>query len=165
MLNTNKIILVLSASAALGHGYSVFTPNCTVLEQSFNLVHSLAGRGTLDILWSSLFTIIACTWTVLHLNVPEQRGDKNPGWRGDIRWALKGILTKMKWMLITTLAPEFVLSLATANLIDAKDQRDAVAEFAKTDGVEWTTVSSQLWAGFVSILTSTQQPPAGRSSA
>lgn len=32
-------------------------------------------RGTLDILWSSLFTIIACTWTIQHLNIPEQRNN------------------------------------------------------------------------------------------
>jgi hypothetical protein len=151
MPNTNKLILLLLTITGLGHGYSVFTPNCTSPEKPFNLVKSPAGRGTLDILWSSLFTIIACTWTVLHLNVPEQRSGRDPGWKGDMKWNLKGSLTKMKWMLVTMLAPELALSLAAANLMNAREQRDAVAEFAKEDGVEWTLTHSYFtgMGGFV----------------
>jgi hypothetical protein len=151
MPNTNRLILLLSALPGFGHGYSVFTPNCTRPEQSFNLVNSPAGRGTLGILWSSLFTIIACTWTVLHLNVPEQRNGRDPGWRGDIKWSLKGSWTKIKWMLLTTLAPEFALSLAAANLMSAREYRHIMAEFAKEDGVEWTLTHSYFagMGGFV----------------
>lgn len=37
-----------------------------------------------DILWLCLFTIFACTWTMQHLNVPEQREGRNAGWKGNI---------------------------------------------------------------------------------
>ena len=35
---------------------------------------------------------------------------------------LKGFWTKLKWMLMTMLAPEVVLSLAAGNLINARVQ-------------------------------------------
>jgi len=41
-------------------------------------------------LWSSLFTIIARTWTILHLSVPEQQDGRDPGWKADLKWGLKG---------------------------------------------------------------------------
>jgi hypothetical protein len=166
MLNTKKILLVLSASTALGDGYSVFTPNCTKPEQSYNLVKSPSGRGTLNIFWSCIATIIACTWTVLHLNVPEKRSDRDSGWRGDIKWNMKGFWTKIKWMLVTMLAPELALTLAAANFMNAREQRDRLAEFAEKDGVEWTVTThiSQVWVGSLSNLTLVQRSLAGRSS-
>jgi hypothetical protein len=36
-----------------------------------------------------LFTGIACTLTVQHLNIPEQPEGCDPGWRGDLKWTLK----------------------------------------------------------------------------
>jgi hypothetical protein len=30
-------------------------------------------RGTFDILWSCIITLLICTWTVQHLNVPPPR--------------------------------------------------------------------------------------------
>ncbi|KAF3929955.1 hypothetical protein AA313_de0205665 [Arthrobotrys entomopaga] len=36
-------------------------------------VQSPNQRGTIDIIWTCLLTILACSWTVLHLNVPSRR--------------------------------------------------------------------------------------------
>jgi hypothetical protein len=80
----------LFSLATILHEHTTFTPNCTSPDQLVNFVVSPEGRGTLDMLWSSLFTIIACTWTILHLNVPEQQDSRDPGWKGDLKWGLKG---------------------------------------------------------------------------
>lgn len=62
-------------------------------------------RGTLTLVYSCLLTIFACTWTVLHLNVP---GPSDSGWTRFAR--------KTKWMAITILLPEFVFSKAVCEL-------------------------------------------------
>src|SRR5271163_4565510 len=105
---------------ALAHAYTTFHTNCTAPSTSVNFVWSNETRGTIDILWSCLFTIIACTWTVQHLNVPEQRGNRDPGRLGDIKWALKRTWTSAKWMLTTALAPELLLSQKLGGLLDPK---------------------------------------------
>lgn len=55
-------------------------------------------RGTMDILQSSLFTILICTWTVQHLNIPTPSDSKR-----------RRLFRKIWWMLITVLVPEFLL--------------------------------------------------------
>lgn len=62
-------------------------------------------RGTLSLVWSCLITIFACTWTVLHLNVP--------GYYDKPRTI---VLRKLKWMVINMLFPEFILSKAICDL-------------------------------------------------
>ncbi|KAK4085540.1 uncharacterized protein Triagg1_530 [Trichoderma aggressivum f. europaeum] len=57
----------------LVQAYTVFETNCSVPVTRSNYVSSPNTRGTLDILWTSLFTIFACTWTLQHPNVPKQR--------------------------------------------------------------------------------------------
>jgi hypothetical protein len=52
----------------------IFQPNCSTIPAGTNFVYSPDIRGTQNILWSCIFTIIACTWTIQHLNVPRQRG-------------------------------------------------------------------------------------------
>ena len=73
-----RSLFLLSLPASL-HAYTTFNTTCSTLPGVVNYVSLADTRGTMDILWSCLFTIIACTWTVLHLNAPEQREgrDKN----------------------------------------------------------------------------------------
>ncbi|KAF8848680.1 hypothetical protein BDZ45DRAFT_698181 [Acephala macrosclerotiorum] len=132
-------------------GYTTFTPNCSILEHPVNFVNSADSRGTLNILWSCLFTILACTWTILHLNVPEQRDGQDPGWRGDLKWTLKAAWTKTKWMLITMLAPELLLSIAIGNLANAKEEKHKLKGFVDNDGVPWSLTHSMFvdMGGFV----------------
>ncbi|KUJ17152.1 uncharacterized protein LY89DRAFT_569766, partial [Mollisia scopiformis] len=67
-------------------------------------------RGTLTLVWSCLATIITCTWSILHLNVPA---------RGDSAWTKR--LRKLKWMCVTILFPEFIFAKAVCELKDAVD--------------------------------------------
>jgi hypothetical protein len=84
MLLTILLLVVIPADAT-----TFARPNCTIpAEGLHSLVSAPYVRGTLDILWSCLATIIACTYTVLHLNIPKQRDDKDrdQGWKRDMKW-------------------------------------------------------------------------------
>jgi hypothetical protein len=61
------------------------------------------GRGTLDIIWSSLTTILLCSWTVLCLNVPPPRWSR-----------ARTIWQKFLMAGLGVLGPEFILQLALA---------------------------------------------------
>jgi hypothetical protein len=54
-------------------------------------------RGTADILWSCCLTLLTCSWTVLHLNIPSKRDGIF------IIFSRKAI-----WMLISIIAPELI---------------------------------------------------------
>jgi len=131
-------ILSLCLVLASAEAYTKFDPICSVPTTPVNFVSSPNSRGTLDILWSSLFTIIACTWTIQHLNVPEQRNDRNPGWVDDLKWKLKGFLQSAKWMVITMIAPEFIMGMACYDLSWAKRYHRELQKFAFQDHVPWT---------------------------
>ena len=66
-------------------------------------------RGTFQLLSSCLFTIVSCTWSVLHLNVPAA-GES----------AVTRFSRKLKWTLTTILAPEYVLQLGYLGWLDAE---------------------------------------------
>ncbi|KAH8812184.1 hypothetical protein F5884DRAFT_820164 [Xylogone sp. PMI_703] len=125
-----RSLILLLIFSSLTHAYTTFESNCSVPTNSTNFVSSNGTRSTLDILWSCLFTIITCTWKVQHLNVPEQREGRNPGKWGTILWAVKRGWTSTRWMLITILAPEILL---TKNVGDLE---------AVGDGVPWTRTHS-----------------------
>ena len=96
----------------------------------------------MDILWSCLFTIIACTWTVQHLNIPEQREGRDPGRLGDIKWQLKSTWSSTKWMLATVLAPEILVGKAWADLKHAKYDLAELQKFAEIDEIPWSLTHS-----------------------
>lgn len=62
-------------------------------------------RGTLTLLIECLTTIIACTWTVLHLNAPAISDS-----------TMTRLGRKAKWMGITMFFPEFVFAKAVCEL-------------------------------------------------
>jgi hypothetical protein len=84
MRRTVSSLVVLLHFGALTQAYKTFETICLTPTTTANYVSSADTRGTLEILWSCLFTIFASAWAVQHLNVPEQREDRDPGWRGDI---------------------------------------------------------------------------------
>ncbi|KFY75353.1 hypothetical protein V499_04666 [Pseudogymnoascus sp. VKM F-103] len=139
MLSSRGCIFVLIwAYSQVAQAYTKFEPECTNPKEAVNFVSSPPTRGTLDILWSSLFTIFACTWSVLHLNVPQQRVNRDPGILGDLKWGIKTVLSKTKWMLYTVLAPEVLLLYAVARLVSAWEQHPEIKAFADADRVPWT---------------------------
>lgn len=106
-------------AAASVNASTFVKPNCTIpTEGLHSFVSAPNVRGTLDILWSCLATIIACTYTVLHLNIPEQRDerDRDRGWRGNMKWWWKSMRTNINWTLITILAPEWYSGTAIQEL-------------------------------------------------
>jgi hypothetical protein len=128
--------------ASLAQGYTNFDTQCTTPETSTNFVSSPNARGTLDILWSCALTIIACTWTIQHLNVPVQREGRDPGWRGDLKWRLQSTWQTTKWMLVTIIAPEIILGKALGDRKDAKDDLEELQKFAREDNVPWSMTHS-----------------------
>ncbi|KUJ16938.1 uncharacterized protein LY89DRAFT_707347 [Mollisia scopiformis] len=127
---------------SLTYAYTTFETNCSIPTNSTNFVSSNGTRGTMDILWSCLFTIITCTWIVQHLNVPEQREDRNPGIWGTIWWAIKRGWTSAKWMLVTVLAPEILLAKNVGDLTTVKLDLEKLQDWAAQDGVPWTRTHS-----------------------
>jgi hypothetical protein len=62
-------------------------------------------RGTLNIIESCVFTILACTWSIQHLNVPA------PSESGCTK-----MRRKIKWTILTILFPELLTAHAIAEL-------------------------------------------------
>ncbi|KFY83581.1 hypothetical protein V498_07958 [Pseudogymnoascus sp. VKM F-4517 (FW-2822)] len=149
--SSGYIFVLIWAYSQVAQAYTTFKPECTNPEESVNFVSSPPTRGTLDILWSSLFTIFACTWTILHLNVPEQREGRDPGMLGDLKWAMKAIWGKTKWMLAAVLAPEYLLYIGISKLSTARQQHPKLKALAKDDKVPWTLAHTTLanMGGFV----------------
>jgi hypothetical protein len=113
-----------------------FNTNCTLPEAVVNYVSQPNTRGTLDILWSCLGTIILCTWSVQHPNVPELRTAH--GNRSRYRDVIK-----QAWMMVfTLLAPEFLLLKAVSDLHSAGSISKKLGVLAKGDGVPWSMVHS-----------------------
>lgn len=124
------------------NAYTTTDTSNTQLPPHAKFVSSPKSRGTLDILWSSLFTILASTWTVQHLNVPEQRNCCKQGWRGSLKWYTKKFFTGAKWIMITTIAPEVVIGMACYDLLAAKRIAQDLRKFALEDDVPWTLTHS-----------------------
>jgi hypothetical protein len=72
----------------------------------------------------------------------EERNGRDPGWIGDIKWGLKRTWTSAKWMIVTMLAPELVLSKAWEELAVAQSDLKALQNLAGEDGTEWTVTHS-----------------------
>jgi len=87
------------------------TPSETILF-NINTTHRIEGwvaqpstRGTIDIFWTSVFTIFVCTYTILCLNLPRE--DES---------TYRVIGRRLFWMLIAIAGPEFVLTFASGQL-------------------------------------------------
>lgn len=58
-------------------------------------------RGTMEIIWSCVFTIFLCLWAMLHLNLPAPT---------DGFWMI--FWRKARWLLLGVLAPEVLMLIA-----------------------------------------------------
>ena len=82
------------------------------------------GRGTIDILWDSLFTIFICSWSVLCLNVPAAN---------ESYWQ---ILRRRFYLAgLAVLGPEFILQLAVGQYVSA---RQSVKDFYNAGISDWS---------------------------
>jgi hypothetical protein len=119
-----------------------FQPNCTIPSETVNFVSSSNVRGTLDILWSCLLTIILCTWTVQHLNIPEESPESTTRAQA-LKQILKSYWIKLKWNLIALISPEAAVGKASQDLMMARRSVREMAELAKIDDVPWAMVHAQ----------------------
>ena len=95
----------------------------------YGWVSTDCGRGTSDILWSCLATILLCVWTVIHLPVPYYRGDSPRSLRQ--RVIRSGIGTA----LISVIAPEFLAITAVAELTTSWQERKRMKRLTQ---MNWT---------------------------
>lgn len=85
------------------------------------------GRGTFDILISSLFTVFLCTWVSLHLNVPAVHENYPAQFR-----------RKCRWMIQAVMAPEFVIGFATGQKVEAKRSVEKFKALKSIQHPVWT---------------------------
>ncbi|OCL13489.1 hypothetical protein AOQ84DRAFT_414796 [Glonium stellatum] len=107
-------LLCVEASQALS-----FKPNCTLPPPGTNYVSAPNTRSTLTILWSNLSTILLCTWSIQHLNVPAMRPDTDSALE-KMKRSILDFRIKVKWMLLTILVPEYLVGKAFGERLAAK---------------------------------------------
>ncbi|EHK98637.1 hypothetical protein M7I_5521 [Glarea lozoyensis 74030] len=81
--------------------------------------------------------MLICTWTVQHLNLPAQSPDSLTG-SSKLRRTLKRAWTRVKWMVITLIAPEFLAGKAFQDFMMARKSRNQMRKFVGTDCVSWS---------------------------
>lgn len=95
------------------------TANGNLTALNTQIAHGVAAgptyRGTFDIAWSCLLTIIACIYNAIHLNVPKHNMQE---------WML--LLRKVKWAIIALFAPEIVLYTAMTQIVEARKVKKEV---------------------------------------
>src|ERR1700761_2485781 len=112
--------------------------NCTIPPERVAFVGAPNIRGTLDILWSCASVLLICTWSILHLNVPPQ-STLAPGNKAQVFLrAVKRTRTKLAWMLLNILAPEWPLGKAWSDRRSVKLLRRSFEQWSAKDGVPWS---------------------------
>jgi len=96
-------------------------------DENVGFTWSSGDRSTWDILRSCLVILLSCTWTVLHLNIPSPN---QQSWVASRR--------KLKWMLITIVAPEVTCSIALRQWLESRAATVKMRELDKS----WTIVHS-----------------------
>src|SRR6266536_3517924 len=113
-----------------------FAANCTLPTSAANFVSTPNTRGTLDILWSSLNTLLLCTWTIQHLNILVQSRPRTRVQK--LRRKFWIYRSKVKWMVTTLLAPEYLIGKTFVDFLSAWHLREEMRVWAERDGVDWT---------------------------
>jgi hypothetical protein len=100
-------------------------------------------RGTLDILFSSLFTILICAWTLQHLNIPPPLAQATT-WRQTLHHSLSRLLNQTKYLLLTLICPELWIGKAFQDFMVARRSCRDMKELAEKDRVFWTMTHAYL---------------------
>ncbi|KAK8083840.1 hypothetical protein PG996_002621 [Apiospora saccharicola] len=129
----------------------VFSTNCTLPSSGVAFVAAPHIRGTLSIVWSCVLVLVACTWSVLHLNVPPQSTIEPGNWTQKFRRTAARTWTKVKWMLFTLLAPEYALGKAFSDFHLVRCLKPQFEELSRSDGVPWSAAHTHFanMGGFV----------------
>lgn len=83
-------------------------------------------RGTLDIVWSCVSTLVICLWSMLHLNIPSPK---------DTYWTI--FWRKSRWLVLGILAPEVPMLFACGQWASAKRSVSEMRTLGFSDD-EWS---------------------------
>lgn len=97
--------------------------NSTALRNTMaaSWVDSPTIRGSMDILWTCIVTLVACVYTALHLNIPAKKGP------------YAGFIDKLRWVFVAIVAPETVLVLAANQFFEARGLKGALAALGTSE--------------------------------
>ncbi|KAL8723806.1 MAG: hypothetical protein Q9181_007182 [Wetmoreana brouardii] len=109
------LAIVVTATGLAGAGATPFpsrSANSSLPspERIIGWVSQPSDRGSIDIIWTCLFTIFICTYTVLCLNVPSE--DET---------TFNIVCRRLFWMALAIIGPEFVLTYASGQWGTAKE--------------------------------------------
>lgn len=79
-------VILISSIASPVTCFTSYEMGCKPPDEVYNFVKSPTVRGTLQIIWSCVATLFASTYTVLHLNIPEQADGRDVGVKGTLKW-------------------------------------------------------------------------------
>ena len=106
--------------------HTQLTLNTLDMAAKEELVHGWVStdceRGTSDILWSCLATILLCVWTVIHLPIPccsRFEGGKIVSGEPSRSWRNRFIRSGIVPAVISVIAPEFLTGTAIGECIEA----------------------------------------------
>ena len=97
------------------------------------------GRGTSNILWSCLATILLCVWTVIHLPVPccsrFEEGELVPGEpsRSSRNWIIRSGIVPA---IVSVIAPEFLTVISLGEFVEAWSNQGRIQN--KMAQMDWT---------------------------
>ncbi|KAF3225359.1 hypothetical protein TWF106_002499 [Orbilia oligospora] len=120
MLNNLKIAAIIVLHRLSYTQAFSFTPNCTLPPYDTIYVSAPTVRSTLSIVWECLGILFLCTWSIQHLNVPEQRKSVK-GFCNKFKVYVHAFLGKAKWAGLALIALEYLLGRAMAERKAAKD--------------------------------------------
>ncbi|MCJ1419076.1 hypothetical protein MMC32_005428 [Xylographa parallela] len=145
-------------TATLAAAFTTNTPNCTAPPDNVTFVFSPPVRGTMEIVWGCFAVLVTCTWSIQHLSVPVpmtpreekvQTRRKHSLWNDAFvqrveNWSTsprtlaflekaRFNATKLQWMALSVLGPEYILSKALNEHLAAHESRKGF------DSEEWTT--------------------------
>ena len=121
-----QIILLFAASTS---AFRAFQPNCTAPNDDVTWVSPPSVRGTMEIIFSCFSILLICTWAIQHLSVPSHRdhywnhklvqSEQYSAFLDDARFNY----SKLKWMFVSLMAPEYILSKSLSVVLAAKESR------------------------------------------
>ncbi|KAK5659961.1 hypothetical protein OQA88_13426 [Cercophora sp. LCS_1] len=135
---SRSLPLLLFCLTGIVQGYSQSPPVFSIPPSSVNYVSFPSTRGTLDVLWGSLFTILICAWSVQYPNLPEQSGKRSRGRPGNISWVLKRLCNSLCLLLVAIITPEAIIATAVCDALVTKADFKKLQQFKDQDEVTWT---------------------------
>ncbi|KAH6676302.1 hypothetical protein B0J14DRAFT_476870 [Halenospora varia] len=138
--------------------------NLTIPLEGLNFVSGPNVRSTLSILWSSLLTILLCTWTIQHLALPPENEDDGKLRRKKLlKQFVRNLWKKLKWMLVAIVMPEFLVGRAAGGFIATRRSTlcKAMQGYAKDHKTQWTMAHAFYanMGGFVLTAPKSSSPP------